>query len=75
MANEKEGFSPNGLSNITPVKGVLTELHKLIGVTLGNLDHHVRKLAGAGYVKMSHVLDWRVIEITSLGAEFRDYTP
>ncbi|MBN2334794.1 transcriptional regulator [Candidatus Bathyarchaeota archaeon] len=54
-----------------------TELQRLLGVTPGNLDHHLRKLVEAGYVKTSHVLDWRplkVVEITSVGAEaFRDY--
>ena len=54
-----------------------TELQKLLGLTPGNLDHHVRRLEKAGYVKTRHVLDWRplkVIEITRRGAtEFREY--
>jgi len=58
-------------------KAGFTELQRLLGVTPGNLDHHLRKLAEAGYVKTRHVLDWRplkVVEITSLGAkEFHDY--
>ena len=58
-------------------KAGFTELQMLLGVTPGNLDHHLRKLAEAGYVKTRHVLDWRplkVVEITPLGArEFRDY--
>jgi DNA-binding MarR family transcriptional regulator len=58
-------------------KAGFTELQRLLGVTPGNLDHHLRKLAEVGYVKTRHVLDWRplkVVEITSLGArEFRDY--
>jgi DNA-binding MarR family transcriptional regulator len=54
-----------------------TELQKLIQLTPGNLDHHVRKLEEVGYVKTRHVLDWRplkVIEISKAGAQaFRDY--
>ena len=54
-----------------------TELQRLLGVTPGNLDHHLRRLVGEGYVKTSHVLDWRplkMVEITSLGAKrFREY--
>jgi DNA-binding MarR family transcriptional regulator len=53
------------------------ELQRLLGVTSGNLDHHLRKLDEAGYVKTSYILGWRplkVIEITSLGAKmFREY--
>ena len=58
-------------------KAGFTELQKLINVTPGNLDHHLKKLAEAGYVKTSHILDWRplkMVEITQMGAkEFRDY--
>ena len=54
-----------------------TELQKLLQLTPGNLDHHVRKLEEVGYVKTRHVLDWRplkVIEISKTGAQaFRDY--
>jgi DNA-binding MarR family transcriptional regulator len=54
-----------------------TELQRLLGVSPGNLDHHLRRLSEAGYVKTSRVLDWRplkVVEITSLGAEkLREY--
>jgi DNA-binding MarR family transcriptional regulator len=54
-----------------------TELQKLLQLTPGNLDHHVRKLEEAGYVKTHYVLDWRplkVIEISKAGANtFRDY--
>lgn len=54
-----------------------TELQKLLQLTPGNLDHHVRKLEEVGYVKTRHVLDWRplkVIEISKVGAQsFRDY--
>ena len=52
-------------------KAGFTEVQKLLGLTPGNLDHHVRKLEEVGYVKTRHVLDWRplkVIEITRLGA-------
>ena len=58
-------------------KAGFTELQKLLQLTPGNLDHHVRKLEEVGYVKTRHVLDWRplkVIEITKLGAhEFKEY--
>lgn len=52
-------------------KAGFTEVQKLLGLTPGNLDHHVRRLEEAGYVKTRHVLDWRplkVIEITRLGS-------
>ena len=58
-------------------KAGFTEMQKLLQVTPGNLDHHVRKLEEVGYVKTRHVLDWRplkVIEISKEGARaFRDY--
>ena len=58
-------------------KAGFTEVQKLLQLTPGNLDHHVRRLEEAGYVKTHHVLDWRplkVIEITKLGATaFREY--
>jgi DNA-binding MarR family transcriptional regulator len=54
-----------------------TELQKLLQLTPGNLDHHIRKLEEIGYVKTRHVLDWRplkVIEISKAGANaFKDY--
>lgn len=54
-----------------------TELQRLLGASPGNLDHHLRRLSEAGYVKTSHVLDWRplkMVEITALGAEkLREY--
>jgi len=54
-----------------------TELQRLLGLSPGNLDHHLRRLSEAGYVKTRYVLDLRplkVVEITSLGAEvFREY--
>jgi DNA-binding MarR family transcriptional regulator len=54
-----------------------TELQKLLQLTPGNLNHHVRKLEEVGYVRTRHVLDWRplkVIEISKAGAQaFRDY--
>jgi len=54
-----------------------TELQKLLQLTPGNLDHHVRRLEDVGYVKSRHVLDWRplkVIEITKRGGiAFREY--
>ncbi len=58
-------------------KAGILELRKLLQLTPGNLDHHIRKLEQAGYVKTPHVLSWRplvVVEITKDGADaFRDY--
>jgi DNA-binding MarR family transcriptional regulator len=58
-------------------KAGFTELQRLLGFTPGNLDHHVRRLEEAGYVRARHVLDWRplkTIEITRFGAAaFREY--
>ena len=54
-----------------------TELQRLLGLSPGNLDHHLRTLSEAGYVRTRHVLDWRplkVVEITAPGAKaFREY--
>jgi DNA-binding MarR family transcriptional regulator len=54
-----------------------TELQKLLELTPGNLDHHIRKLEGAGFVKTCWMLSWRPlkgIEITKEGAQkFREY--
>jgi len=54
-----------------------TELQRLLGLSPGNLDHHLKKLSEAGYVKTSYVLDWKplkMVEITSLGAKmFHEY--
>jgi DNA-binding MarR family transcriptional regulator len=53
------------------------DMQKLLNLTPGNLDHHVRKLKQTGYVKTRYLLSWRplvVIEMTERGAEaFRDY--
>ena len=53
------------------------DMQKLLHLTPGNLDHHVRRLEQAGYIKSRYILSWRplvVIEITRDGAEaFRDY--
>ena len=58
-------------------KAGFTEVQRLLQLTPGNLDHHVRRLEEAGYVKTRHVLDWRplkVIEITRAGAmAFKEY--
>jgi DNA-binding MarR family transcriptional regulator len=58
-------------------KAGFTELQKLLQLTPGNLDHHIRKLKQAGYVKTRKALAWRpltVIEITKDGAKaFQDY--
>jgi DNA-binding MarR family transcriptional regulator len=54
-----------------------TELQKLLQLTPGNLDHHLRKLEQVGYIKTRKKLSWRpliVVEITREGAEaLRDY--
>ncbi|MFX1533199.1 MAG: transcriptional regulator [Promethearchaeota archaeon] len=58
-------------------KAGFTELRKLLQLTPGNLDHHIRKLKDAGYVKTRYVVVNRplsVIEITREGAEaFKNY--
>jgi DNA-binding MarR family transcriptional regulator len=54
-----------------------TELQKLLGLTPGNLDHHIRKLEDAGFLKTRWMLSWRPlkkIEITMEGTQkFREY--
>lgn len=58
-------------------KAGFTEVQKLLQLTPGNLDHHIRKLKQAGYVKTRKAFSWRpltVVEITKEGAQaFRDY--
>jgi len=53
------------------------DMQRLLNITPGNLDHHVRKLKKTGCVKTPYLLSWRplvVIEITDRGTEaFRDY--
>jgi len=54
-----------------------TELKNLLGLTPGNLDHHLRKLEAAGFVRNRKILSWRplnMINITEEGASsFREY--
>jgi len=53
------------------------DLAKLLGLTPGNLDHHIRKLEETGLVRSRRIMSWKplvVIEITHLGKEtFRGY--
>jgi DNA-binding MarR family transcriptional regulator len=53
------------------------DLQQLLGLTPGNLDHHIRKLEEIGLVRSRRMLSWRplvVIDITPFGAEtFRVY--
>jgi DNA-binding MarR family transcriptional regulator len=53
------------------------ELKQLLGLTPGNLDHHIRKLEEVGIVKSRRIISWRplvVIEITPHGNSiFRKY--
>ena len=53
------------------------QLKQLLGLTPGNLDHHIRKLEEIGLVRNRRTISWRplvVIEITPSGAEtFRGY--
>jgi DNA-binding MarR family transcriptional regulator len=53
------------------------ELKKLLGLTPGNLDHHIKKLDQVGLVKIRRIISWRplvLIEITPLGSDaFRNY--
>ncbi|MFW9994309.1 MAG: transcriptional regulator [Candidatus Odinarchaeota archaeon] len=55
-----------------------TEVQKLLHLTPGNLDHHVKKLENAGYLRMYKRLSLKrpltMLEITDLGKNaFRDY--
>ncbi|OLS21941.1 MAG: hypothetical protein ThorAB25_26200 [Candidatus Thorarchaeota archaeon AB_25] len=53
------------------------ELKHLLGLTPGNLDHHIRKLEEIRLVHSRRTISWRplvVVEITPSGAEtFREY--
>jgi DNA-binding MarR family transcriptional regulator len=54
-----------------------TELRKLLDLSPGNLDHHLRKLEEKGLVKNRRTISWRpliIVEITNEGSEsFREY--
>ena len=57
---------------LTHKKVNFTELQKLLSLTPGNLDHHLKKLERAGYIAVSKRLSsWRrpltLIELTSSG--------
>ena len=59
---------------LTHQKINFTELQKLLGLTPGNLDHHVKKLEMASYIKTYKKLSpWRKpltqIEITPSGKQ------
>jgi DNA-binding MarR family transcriptional regulator len=53
------------------------DMQQLLGLTPGNLDHHIRKLDELNLVSIHRVLSWRplvIIEITQRGIGiFRDY--
>ena len=53
------------------------DLAHLLGLTPGNLDHHIRKLQEAGLAKTRKVISWKplvIVEITPEGGEtFRKY--
>jgi DNA-binding MarR family transcriptional regulator len=53
------------------------ELKQLLGLTPGNLDHHIRKLEETSLVHSRRTISWRplvVVEITPSGTEiFREY--
>ncbi len=49
-----------------------TDLQKLLDLTPGNLDHHLKALKGIGIVRMRKRFGWRpmvVVELTPDGAE------
>ncbi len=54
-----------------------TELYKLLQLTPGNLDHHLKKLKKMGYVAIRKAISWRpltIVEITKEGTvAFRIY--
>jgi DNA-binding MarR family transcriptional regulator len=64
---------------LTHKKINFTELQKLLGLTPGNLDHHLKKLETANYIKTYKKLSpWRKpltqIEITPTGKQsFENY--
>ena len=53
------------------------QLKELLGMTPGNLDHHLKKLEDIGLVRSRRIISWRplvVVEITVEGIEiFRKY--
>lgn len=53
------------------------ELQKLLGLTPGNLDHHMKKLEEMNMIYSHRVISWRplvTLEITAHGSEiFREY--
>ena len=53
------------------------ELQKLLGLTPGNLDHHMKKLEELNLIRSHRVISWRplvTLEITGRGSEiFREY--
>ncbi|NHI84108.1 MAG: ArsR family transcriptional regulator [Candidatus Thorarchaeota archaeon] len=53
------------------------QLKDLLGLTPGNLDHHLKKLEDSGLIKTRRVLSWKplvMVEITSEGVRiFREY--
>jgi DNA-binding MarR family transcriptional regulator len=59
-------------------KGVgFTELQRLLELTPGNLDHHLKKLKKMGYISMRKAISWRpltIVEITEEGINiFKNY--
>ncbi|MCF2137745.1 MAG: transcriptional regulator [Candidatus Thorarchaeota archaeon] len=53
------------------------ELVHLLGLTPGNLDHHLKKLESGGLIETRRVLSWKplvIVELTAKGADaFRRY--
>ncbi|NHJ14176.1 MAG: ArsR family transcriptional regulator [Candidatus Thorarchaeota archaeon] len=53
------------------------QLKELLGLTPGNLDHHLKKLEETGLISTRRVLSWKplvIIEITPEGVNiFREY--
>ena len=53
------------------------ELQKLLGLTPGNLDHHMKKLEEMNLIHSHRVISWRplvTLEITAHGSEiFREF--
>ncbi len=54
-----------------------TELQRVLELTPGNLDHHLKKLKKMGYVSIRKAISWRpltIVEITEEGiAIFKKY--
>ncbi|MFX0182119.1 MAG: transcriptional regulator [Candidatus Hodarchaeota archaeon] len=81
LPNKGPFFEPNRFNVMISLyqskKIAFTSLQQLLGLTPGNLDHHIRKLSEQDYVRTHKIITWRpltMVEITSKGLEaFREH--